>query len=103
GRLAPRTLQPVGKPIHVGGEPTWLAPAGRYLFVGDAAGGIATRGAGRGAGGGRAGLPRRTRRRRRLGRRLRVADADPDQLLRGCTSAERRRALDGRRRLSRCR
>jgi virginiamycin B lyase len=43
GRLAPRTLRPVGAPIHVGGQPTWVAPAGRYLFVGDAAGGTVSR------------------------------------------------------------
>ena len=35
GRLNPRTLQPVGKPIRVGGAPAWLARATHYLFVGD--------------------------------------------------------------------
>jgi virginiamycin B lyase len=36
GRLDPETLRPVEKPVRLGGEPAWLAPAGRYLFVGDA-------------------------------------------------------------------
>jgi DNA-binding beta-propeller fold protein YncE len=42
-RLAPGTLRPVGSPIHVGGDPTWLARAGSYLLVGDAAGGVVRR------------------------------------------------------------
>jgi YVTN family beta-propeller protein len=43
GRLDARTLERVGKPIRVRGEPAWLARAGRYLFVGDAISGTVTR------------------------------------------------------------
>lgn len=44
GRIDPRTLQPVGKPIRVGGAPAWLARAGsHYLFVGDSVRGTVSR------------------------------------------------------------
>ena len=44
GRLDPRTLQPVGKPIRVGGAPAWLARASsHYLFVGDPVRGTVSR------------------------------------------------------------
>jgi YVTN family beta-propeller protein len=42
-RLDPETLRPVGKRIGLGGGPTWLASAGRYLFVGDPLEGTVTR------------------------------------------------------------
>jgi len=43
GRLDPMTLQPVGTPVHIGGQPVWLARAGGDLFVGDASEGTVKR------------------------------------------------------------
>jgi virginiamycin B lyase len=42
-RLEPRTLRPIGEPIGAGFAPSWMGTAGRYLFVGEAAGGIVRR------------------------------------------------------------
>jgi YVTN family beta-propeller protein len=42
-RLDLRTLERAGKPIHIGGAPSWLARATHYLFVGDAVRGTVSR------------------------------------------------------------
>ena len=42
-RVEPRTFRPVGEPIHVGAEASWLGAAGGYLFVGNAGRGTVTR------------------------------------------------------------
>jgi len=42
-RLEPRTLRRIGGPIGVETAPTWIATAGRYVFVGEAEGGTVAR------------------------------------------------------------